>query len=916
MRKISFLWLWLIPWLSLSQTLLDQASHYQGNWSHGSNQGNGFGAWVISSAQQTGHFIGNPSNDGMETSGIGSTAFGLFAKSSTNYASAYRPFSTALGIGDQFSFFWAMNWNANTGNKGFDIRSGNTTVFNVNNSDNSRITSSAGTASTDYGVIPMKVTLTRMSATEYLLQMSRRFTDGGDFFAVFTHTGPINGIHFYVGAQGSPESQRNIYFNRLQITKNAFPQGVPNFVLYKWSGALTPTSIRVNAKLARQSSKSRLIVSSSPDLTQPLMSPFISVNQTTNFMGTFEMQNLSPNTTYYYAIESHGIIDQRPEAVGKFKTPQAGPHSFSFTAGACNRFYTHPVFEKIREKNPLFMLVTGDLHYRDPNSTNVNVHRMAYERDVLSMGLIRSLYNEIPIAYVWDDHDFSGDDSNAFSIGAESAKQAYREYVPHYPFGTGLVNQNSAIYQSFVIGRVRFIMTDLRSESTPNGHMSAQQLQWFKNECLAAKNANQMICWVSSFGITSHSNDSWGGSLEFRQQRSDIFSFLNQSNIQNLFIVSGDAHAIGIDDGENTDCAGVTATHQCPRDECSWNPRYPLFHCGPLGNNFSSKGVITNILPMSGMSQIGQYGKISVIDNGGSDISITFTAYRVSPNSGTESVLANYTFTRNLQATDETLTLVPQKAIWKYLDNGSAQGESWKNLGFNDRQWSTGQAPLGYGMPGVQTEISFGSSPKNKHITTYFRKTFTLTGNETPGDSQLMMWLDDGAVAYVNGVEVAKANFNHQIWNFQTLATTLVTNQPMRFRFCFSDLPLVVGENVLAVEVHQYSPSSSDKFFDAEIIGRIDNTLSATDPSEPSSKNTHFKVFPNPTSGKITLLSEYHPQRWNVYQVDGKLLKKGKWNSSSKTLELDLSDLQEALYIIELDFGKTKQQTKVKINRS
>lgn len=915
MKNNTLLILLLFPIAIFSQTFLDQASNYSGTWLNGSNFGTGFGPWVTASGNNTGRFIGNPSNDGMGTSGIGSTAFGMFATSSVNYATAYRPFSEPLDIGDQFSFFWAINWDANTGNKGFDIRSGNTTVFNVNNGNSASITSTAGTASPNYGVIPMQVTITRMNVTEYLIQMSRRFAGGGDFFAVFSHTGPINGIYFYIGAQGGSEGQRNMYFNRLQITKNAFPQGVPNFVLYKWSGALTPNSIRVNAKLSRQSLQSRLVISTNEDLSNPIFGNFIAVNSSTNLMGAFVMQNLSANTTYYYAIESDGIIDNRAEAIGKFKTPQAGPHSFSFTAGACNFLFAHPVFQKIKEKEPLFMLISGDLHYRDPNSTNVNVHRIAYERNVLSMGYIRELYNEIPLAYVWDDHDFSGDDSNAFSIGAESAKQAFREYVPHYPFGTGLVNQNSAIYQSFVIGRVRFIMTDLRSESTPSGHMSAQQLQWFKNECLVAKNANQMICWVSSFGITANNSDSWGGSLAFRQQRNEIFSFLNQANIQNLFVISGDAHAIGIDDGQNTDCAGVTETTNCERHECSWSPRYPLFHCAPLGNNYTVKGVVTNILPMSGVNQAGQFGKIEVEDDGGEEITIHFTAYRISPNSATETVLSTYSFTRNLQPNEETITLVPQRDTWKYLDNGSDQGEAWKNPGFNDVNWPIGQAPFGYNMTGIQTEVSFGPNPQNKHITTYFRKTFNLSGDESLEESQLSMWLDDGAVAYVNGTEVAKANFDHTTWNYQTTATSVVTNQPMRFRFCFSDLPLVVGENVIAVEVHQHSPTSSDKFFDAEIIARYDSTLTVPLLVDQPSNHLLFRAFPNPTSGKITLFSDQKPQTWSVYQMDGKLMKKGKWNSLSNTYVLDLSDLQEAIYIISLDFGKTKQQTKVKISK-
>ena len=41
--------------------------------------------------------------------------------------------------------------------------------------------------------------------------------------------------------------------------------------------------------------------------------------------------------------------------------------------------------------------------------------------------------------------------------------------------------------------------------------------------------------------------------------------------------------------------------------------------------------------------------------------------------------------------------LVPTAATWKYLDNGSDQGNAWRAASFNDSTWSSGPAQLGYG---------------------------------------------------------------------------------------------------------------------------------------------------------------------------------------------------------------------------
>ena len=74
-----------------------------------------------------------------------------------------------------------------------------------------------------------------------------------------------------------------------------------------------------------------------------------------------------------------------------------------------------------------------------------------------------ALYRHVPIAYVWDDHDYGPNDAGADSPTRTAARTAYREVVPHHP----LVRPgDSPIQQAFTIGRVRFVLTDNRSERT------------------------------------------------------------------------------------------------------------------------------------------------------------------------------------------------------------------------------------------------------------------------------------------------------------------------------------------------------------------------------------------------------------------------------------------------------------------
>ena len=66
--------------------------------------------------------------------------------------------------------------------------------------------------------------------------------------------------------------------------------------------------------------------------------------------------------------------------------------------------------------------------------------------------------------------------------------------------------------------------------------------------------------------------------------------------------------------------------------------------------------------------------------------------------------------------------------MWKYLDNGSDQGSDWVELGFNDDDWNSGYAELGYGDGNETTLVGYGDDEDNKYITTYFRHMFMVVG--------------------------------------------------------------------------------------------------------------------------------------------------------------------------------------------
>ena len=164
-------------------------------------------------------------------------------------------------------------------------------------------------------------------------------------------------------------------------------------------------------------------------------------------------------------------------------------------------------------------------------------------------------------------------------------------------------------------------------------------------------------------------------------------------------------------------------------------------------------------------------------------------------------------------------------STWNYLDTGSNEGTDWRSSSFDDSTWETGVGQFGYGNNGEQnggTEIDFGGVANNKHVTTYFRKTFDVpAGNIVSATLNLIR--DDAVVVFLDGVEIGRNNFDYlpanAAINFDTLAGEVIGggNETTAVPFPINLNSLQPGSHTLAIEVHQVNRSSSDLSFNAEL---------------------------------------------------------------------------------------------------
>ncbi|MEA3461649.1 MAG: hypothetical protein U9R49_07205, partial [Bacteroidota bacterium] len=164
------------------------------------------------------------------------------------------------------------------------------------------------------------------------------------------------------------------------------------------------------------------------------------------------------------------------------------------------------------------------------------------------------------------------------------------------------------------------------------------------------------------------------------------------------------------------------------------------------------------------------------------------------------------------QGTDHWETVILPGRTCHYLVPGSAVDPAWTTSGFDDSGWTYSIGGVGYGDDDDNIII-------NPAISVYCRYNITLSSPEVITQLLLDMDFDDGFVAYLNGVELARYNMGEagSPTTWDQPADTLQEAQvyqgmaPLRFTLdpSVTDL-LVQGANTFALEVHNESAGSSD----------------------------------------------------------------------------------------------------------
>lgn len=156
-------------------------------------------------------------------------------------------------------------------------------------------------------------------------------------------------------------------------------------------------------------------------------------------------------------------------------------------------------------------------------------------------------------------------------------------------------------------------------------------------------------------------------------------------------------------------------------------------------------------------------------------------------------------------------TIINWGDIWKYRLGTSEPPPQWKNLDFDDQSWESGPSGFGYGDDDDATIVP--SVPS-----VYLRKIFSVENVGDISEAVLHVDYDDAFVAYLNGTEIARANIGvvNVPPTYNESATADVEPAIVYGRrpesYIISDIQSLLqnGENVIAIQVHNYEGESSD----------------------------------------------------------------------------------------------------------
>ena len=315
-------------------------------------------------------------------------------------------------------------------------------------------------------------------------------------------------------------------------------------------GSTTDSSVSVWGRTADET-EVRLLVRPSVGTGPLLGGPAVRSTSAEDFTVVASVGGLKAGTEYSYAVQLGGAA-VRFHSGQTFRTfPANGQSSrfvIAFGGGAGFVPQNERMWDTIGTFSPDAMLLLGDnVYIDDPES--VLMQQYTYQRRQ-SRPEWRRLTARTPTFTIWDDHDFSTNDTWG---GADTSVPFWKKDWVFPIFRQNWANPGYAggdeqpgCWYSFNVGDVDFIMLDCRYYRTdPKGSdlsmLGRVQMEWLQHELKTSTGQFVVVCssvpW--DFRTKGDSLDTWNG---YQEERNQIFNFIEEQRIEGVVLLSADRH--------------------------------------------------------------------------------------------------------------------------------------------------------------------------------------------------------------------------------------------------------------------------------------------------------------------------------------------------------------------------------------
>jgi hypothetical protein len=403
-------------------------------------------------------------------------------------------------------------------------------------------------------------------------------------------------------------------------------------------GGPTPSGFHVISKPVGGTSL-RLKVATNSGLTQNVT--YVSA-QTPDQYGyvSHAVTGLNPFTRYYCQLADTppGGTEALVGSVGTVKTlaTPGSAQSFTFAIASCVNTADETPGPDTALNDWIawgadLNVFTGDYGYQNPTFTDQPSQIGTYEAQTWYYGM-EPITRQAWGYYCRSNHDSTttaggvNDDSDNLWTAANLV--AAQEIFPQGTLGDAANNPVHSLCQSWVQGRVRFIMLDIRNiDRSPGANtdnssktmLGATQLAWLQAQLIEPELLKIIVTdtqWLGTIVPTIGQDDELGKWWSYQTERAAIVNYMVESwsTMRNVLLIHGDFHGVAVSTAGNSAANG--------------GGRFPVYCAAPMrqtGAATYNPQTFTSYYNNSN-GECRQYGRVTVTDSG-SAISVNFQGW-------------------------------------------------------------------------------------------------------------------------------------------------------------------------------------------------------------------------------------------------------------------------------------------------